>query len=406
MKLGYKFGVFLLTALPATLLTGCAQSHATAQTAEPEATETLEVSRGQLNSTILLTGELKAEDAIPLVAPNANIWPLPVRWVAEDGIEVAEGDMVVEFDSTQLTSNLDQKVIQVLEAYSELDSTMARVAAEIDEAEFELERQNADVAKARLDAEVPARLLADRDYETRQLTLKEAELELEGARRQRENAHAAGEADIELARIALARAKADVEQAQASIAKLSLKAPREGILILSENPMEGRPVRSGDSVWPGMRVAELPDLATLAVEARLFDVDDGRVEPGQAVRAWLDAFPDREYRGRVREVDDMANQIGRFSLRRFFTVHVELDDVDAELMRPGMSVKLLIEAAAVEDALLVPRAALDFSEGEPRALKAGGRWTPVELGSCNAFHCVLVSGLEEGDALGRSSEVL
>ena len=48
--------------------------------------------------------------------------------------------------------------------------------------------------------------------------------------------------------------------------------------------------------------ARLPDMDTLFVRARLFDVDDGRLKAGQHVRARLDAFPDKVYGGRVREV--------------------------------------------------------------------------------------------------------
>lgn len=393
-----------LAALIAGAFAACAESEAATESGSPAGA--LVVEKGEFIARILLTGELKAEDAVPMIAPNANIWPLPVRWAAEDGVEVAEGDLVVEFDSSQLTTNLEQLKVQGLEAESELISTMARVASEIDEAEFELERQKAEVAKARLDAEVPARLLADRDYENRQLALKRAELQLEGAERRLDNAQKAGKADIELSRIKLAKAINEIESAEAGIAKLTLRAPRDGILILSENPMEGRTVRPGDSVWPGMKVAEMPDLTSLAVEARLFDVDDGRVRPGQTVEAWLDAFPDRRYTGRVREVEEMANEAGRFSLRRFFNVKIALDKVDTDLMRPGMSVKLLIEDEPLADVLLVPRPALDRTAGEPRAATAGGGYVPVELGPCNALHCVARSGLEEGDELRGAAEAL
>lgn len=401
-----RSGCAALAALLAGALAACAKSEAATERTSAAPAGALVVTRGEFTSRILLTGELKAEDAVPMIAPNANIWPLPVRWVAEDGIEVKEGDLVVEFDSSQLTSNLEQMKIQGLEAESELVSTLARVASEVDEAEFELARQKAELAKAQLDAAVPAKLLADRDYETRQLNLKRAELQVEGAERQLENARKAGDADVELARIKLAKAVNEIERARADIAKLSIRAPRDGILILNENPMEGRSVRPGDSVWPGMTVAEMPDLSSLAVEARLFDVDDGRVAPGQPVEAWLDAFPDRRYTGRVRAIDDMANEAGRFSLRRFFTVQVGLDEVDTELMRPGMSVKLVIANEPLEDVLLVPRTALDWTAGDPRAATVGGSLVTVDLGPCNAFQCVVEAGLEEGDELASAAEVL
>lgn len=393
-------------ALAAGLLCACVESQAaTEPRGDAAPPDVLVAARGDFTNPVLLTGQLEAEDAILLIAPNVNIWPLQVRWVAQDGVVVAEGDVAVEFDSSQLTNNLEEMKVQALEAESALDSEMARVASEIDAAEFELERQKAAATKARLDAEVPARLLSDREHERRQLELQKAELELAGAQRKLDNARRAGDADVELKRVALTKAVNEVVRAETSIAKLTLEAPREGILVIGENRQEGRPVRPGDTVWPGQVVAQLPDLETLAVAARLFDVDDGRVLPGQAVRARLDAFPDRVYTGRVREADEVANQDGRLSLRRFFNVKIALDEVDPELMRPGMSVKVVIAAPPLEDVLLVPRAALDWSGGEPRAVAADRSLKPVELGPCNAFHCVVKAGLEEGEELARAWEV-
>lgn len=406
MILRRVFGATVLAIGIIALLTGCARGEAVAASRQtPASNDALAVTRGSFQSRILLTGELKAEDAVQLIAPNANIFPLEVRWVAEDGIEVSQGDLVVEFDASQLAANLDDMFIRALEAESELESERARVAAEINEAEVELERQRAENAKARLDAEVPAELRSGREHQMSQLNLKRAELELEGIERRLKNARESGTNDIELRNIEVRKAYNEVERAEASIGKLTLKAPRDGILILGENFREGRPLRPGDTVFPGMLAAQLPDLATLGVEGRLFDVDDERVAAGQLVTARLDAFPDRAYTGRVVEVEEIADQADGRSLRRFFTVRITLDQVDPELMRPGMSVKVVIEDEPEDGVLLVPRACLDFDGDTPRAVLTGGRRVDVELGPCDAFHCRLESGLEEGQKLARAREV-
>jgi hypothetical protein len=51
--------------------------------------ETVQARRGVLVERLFLTGELVAEEAVYLLVPNARIWPMRVRWLAEDGIEVA-----------------------------------------------------------------------------------------------------------------------------------------------------------------------------------------------------------------------------------------------------------------------------------------------------------------------------
>ncbi len=392
----------------AAALTACADIRAAAPLASREsaASGPLTVTRGDFTGRMLLTGELEAEDAVVLVVPNANIWPLQIRWVAEDGVEVAEGEVVADFDNTQLLTNLDEMRIQALEAANRLDSEKARLASEATAAEFEVAKKHAELAKARLEAAVPAELMAEREYEKKRLDLKRAELELGGAERKLTITRESGRTDVELQRIALFKVESAVAKAEASIDKLSLRAPRDGILIVGENRREGRPIRPGDSLWPGQVVARLPDLATLAVAARLFDVDDERVRPGQAVTARLDAFPESEYTGRVREVDEMAAQSGSLSTRRFFGVKVTLDEVDVERMRPGMSVKLVIEGPPLAGVLLVPRAAIDWLGDEPRAIRADGVPVPLTLGPCNAFQCVARAGLEEGVKLRNRAGVM
>ncbi len=348
------------------------------------------VSRGDLTLRMLLTGELKAEDAVALVAPNANIWPLQIRWLAEDGAEVAAGDRVVEFDNSQLASNLDEMQVRAIEASTRLDSLEAKAASDEAQAVFELEQSRGNLEKARLEA-AAAELLAPIERQRRLLDLRRAELELEEAEYKLESRRQASAAEIEIQRIALGTARAEVDRAEAGIDKLALNAARDGILIFDENRREGRTYQVGDSVWPGQTVARLPDLETMIVEARLFDVDDGRIAPGMSVRATLDAFSDRVFSGRVREIDRIAKDTGRRSLRRFFRTTIDLDEADAERMRPGMSVKVEIETTH-EDLLLARRDALDWTADGARARLADGSRKPVRLALCNAEVCAVDDG--------------
>ncbi len=371
---------------------------------EPDPGAPLEVTRGELTRRVLLTGRLVAEDAVVLAAPNANVWPLQLRWLAEEGTEVRRGDKVVEFDNSQLITELEEKRIRIAEMTNELASIEARVAGDDGRAAFELEERRAELAEARIDAEVPAGIVARAKYEKRQLELRKAELELTKAERKLRTTREAGRAEIELQRLRIDKARSELRRVEAGITLLSMRAPRGGILIRGQEIREGRSLQAGDTVYPGQVMARLPDLSTLIVRARLFDVDDGRVRAGQPLHATLDAFPEQIFSGRVREVDRIAQQSSRRSLRRFFSVTIDPDAIDIERMRPGMSVKVVIEDAVGEDVLRIPRASLDWSEEQPRALRADGAFVPLTLGACNASFCAVAAGVAEGTALGRVTE--
>jgi multidrug efflux pump subunit AcrA (membrane-fusion protein) len=115
----------------------------------------------------------------------------------------------------------------------------------------------------------------------------------------------------------------------------------------------------------------------------------------------LDAYPNMSFPGRVSSISAVAQESSRTSLRRAFRVIVALDRLDFARMRPGLSSRVVIRAMTQPNALLVPRAAIDFSGAKPRAYLAGGKAVDVVLGACNAQECVVKSGLNEGETLGR-----
>ena len=390
----------LCALLPLLVALACAGSEASTRERPGAGSGRLAVTRGDLTTHMLLTGELVAEEAEQLVVPNANIWPMQIRWLAEDGIEVSEGDRLVDFDNSQLTSSLEEMRTRATEAANRLDSLQAQAASEEASAGFDLETKRAALEKARLLAEIPAGVLAEVEYRKRQLELGKAELELTEAESKLASTRRANQAEIEIQHITFEKARGEVESTEARLDVLTLRAARAGILILENLPREGRPVQAGDSIYPGNVVGRLPNLSTMIVSASLSDVDDGRVIPGSRVVATLDAFPDLTFGGRVRDVDTIADQASSKSRRRFFRVRIDLDQLDVERMRPGMSVKVLIEQVH-EDILRVPRQSLDFSQPVPRALLRGGTWAPVVLGACDAVACMAESGIEEGASLDQ-----
>ncbi len=389
--------VLVVLTLAALLMVHSACSRADASLGGKEG---LVVVQGTFAPSLLLTGELVAESAIRFVTPNANIWPVQIQWLEEDGAEVAAGDPVVEFDNSRLTSNLEQVRDAVRTAEDTLASTRAQVASTLEEARFALADAEARLAKTRIDAEVPAEVFSARDFEERQLDYRRAQLEFAEAEEKLHASEEAGAADIKLKEVELSKAQLNVRVNERRLEMLSVRAPRAGVFLRHENGQEGaRPFRSGDSTYPGNVVASLPDLTTLMIDGSLYDVDDGSIEPGQTVRAILDAYPERSYSGRVRSVDALAELPSARATRRVFRVQIDLDQVDTERMRPGMSVKVEVQVAAVEDALLVPRQAIDFTTPTPEVQLAEGGRAPVTLGPCGARVCVAEAGVEPGQRL-------
>ena len=381
-------------------LTGCSGSGARADAGK---SEELTARRGTFRQRVLLTGELAAERGEALVVPRTNTWQLQIRWMAPDGARIRAGDPVVAFDNSQFASDLEEKRLSASNAGSELERVQAESKTTLADKVFQVEKAKSELEKARIAGAIPKDLLSVRDYQERQLAMKRAESELAKAQEDLAAQKRGSTTDLQIQGISLEKSQREIRNAEESIDALTLKAPRDGMVLVGDHPWEGRKLQLGDSVWVGLAVATLPDLSSMIVQANLSDVDDGRIAPGMEVICTLDAYPNTPYRGRVTEISPVARESKRSLLLRHFPVRIALDKSDTKRMRPGMSVRVEVLGPEKKDALLVPRAALDFSGGKTRALLASGGAADVRLGPCGAEECVVEAGLEEGARLrGRT----
>lgn len=398
MRSGARRGLEAVVAatVMATLATGCEPASGPVK---PEvAGPPLAVTRGALEERIVLTGELEADRSEDLVAPRTEGWGVAIRWLAEDGALVRKGDEVVELDNTAVLETISDLELAVIQAGTELDSQRATAAVAVEDKRFEVVTQRIALAKARLDAEVLPTLVSRREYQKFQLAVHTATTALATAEDDLRAAKEGARLETEVKRIALLKAERKLESAREEVAALSLAAPRDGVVLVGTHPWEGRKLQVGDTVWPGLPVARLPDLGAMVVKAVLSDVDDGRVRPGMAARCLVDAWPERPLDAKVLTVSPVAREPEHQSTRRFFSVVLPLTG-DLQDLRPGLSVKVEVLVARHESELLVPRVALDTSTEPARAWLAAGSAVDVELGPCDALQCVVLAGLAEGDAL-------
>lgn len=360
----------------------------------------LVVARGALEQRILLTGQLEADRSEALVAPRTEGWGIAIRWLAQDGALVRKGDKVVELDNTAVLETINDLDLAVSQAGIELSSQQATSAVAVEDKRFEVKTQQIALAKARLDATVSPTLVSRREYQKLELAVHTAKTALATAEDDLRAAKEGARLEQEVKRIALDKARRALESATEEIDALVLSAPRDGVVVVGDHPWEGRKLQMGDTVWPGLTVAKLPDLSSMVVEAVLSDVDDGSVRPGMTARCLVDAWPERPLEAQVLSVSPVAREPEHQSARRFFSVVLTLRAGELEDLRPGLSVKADVLVARHEDELLAPRVALDTSTEPARAWLRSGEAVDVELGPCDAQRCVVLAGLSEGDALG------
>ncbi len=203
-----------------------------------------------------------------------------------------------------------------------------------------------------------------------QATVEEARNQVERLRRFREiSGHkAVSQNDLDSAVAALHRAQADKAMAEASV-ELAHATLEEDETDLSKavivSPVNGivlsRDVEPGQTVAASLQAPVLftlaEDLARMELIVDVDEADVGAVAAGQPAEFTVDAYPDRRFPAHITQVRYGANTLN--GVVTYATV-LNVDNSDLTL-RPGMTATAEITVHQIDDALLIPNAALRFS---------------------------------------------
>ena len=162
-----------------------------------------------------------------------------------------------------------------------------------------------------------------------------------------------GEANLESANAQVRRAEGFLKQAQDQLSKTTIYAPMDG--TISRLPVEVGERVTGTGQFNAAEVMRVADLSNMEVVVKVNENDVVNVKIGDNARIDVDAFPDREFKGRVTEIASTAVTTGANSQAEVTNFEVKIRvDIDGENLRPGMSALTDIETATVTDVLVVP----------------------------------------------------
>ncbi len=280
--------------------------------------------------------------------------------------------------------NLEKARIALEQAQAQYDKISWRPeAASLPQAQ-QLHQATLDYEAAKLNYELTISKYTD-------VTLYSAAAQLAQARAQLEELEKyPTEEDLTIARAQVRQAEIALEQAKLNLENATLKAPFDG-LVADINTVVGA------TAGPGTPVVTLVDISSLEIETQLVEVDVDKVREGQEVEISFDAIPDRTYSGKVVKVGRVGQTIQGVVN---YPVTILMENPD-ERVRVGMTANLNILVGRAENTLLVPvRAVLSRQGKQIVMVKRGESFVPVpvKIGMSNESMAEIVEGdIREGD---------
>ena len=205
---------------------------------------------------------------------------------------------------------------------------------------------------------------------TAQATLRNAEVDY-NRKSQLAGEQLVARSDADLARAARDQARAQVNGAQAQITQ-QIAATQTSRLNLDRtvirSPVDGvvltRTIEPGQTVAASLQSPVLfqiaEDLSQMEIVLAIDEADIGQVKAGQAVGFSVDAFPERQFKGKVQQVRLSATNTANVIT---YPVVVAVDNADQSLL-PGMTANAEIEVSRRDDVLRVSNAALRYKPAE------------------------------------------
>lgn len=283
------------------------------------------VARGDLTLTVSANGTLQPTRSVNIGSELSGT----VRQVNVDvNDRIRKGDVLVVLD----TAKLRDQIVRSQAALEAAGGKLAQSAATVAEAGAALGRYE-EVARLS-HGQVPSKA------------------ELGGARA----TLARAVADDAGARAGIKDARAALSTDQINLAKASIVAPTDGVVLT-------RAVDPGSTVAASLQAVTLltvaEDLSRLRLWVYVDEADVGAIRQGQSATFTVSAYQARNYPAVITRVG-LGSTITD-SVVTYLT-YLDVDNADLSL-RPGMTATATITATTRQDVLLVPNAALRFTPG-------------------------------------------
>ncbi|MFL5319082.1 MAG: efflux RND transporter periplasmic adaptor subunit [Myxococcaceae bacterium] len=281
--------------------------------------DTQKVDKGRIIAKVTATGTLSA---LVTVQVGSQVSGRIAELHADFNSQVKKGDVLARIDPQLIEAALEQARANYLAAQGNL--TKAKVQALDAKRQFDRAKSLAE-----------RKLIAQADLETAQATAE------------------AAQAGVDATNGQVAQSRASLHQAEVNLTYTTILSPIDGIVI-------SRSVDVGQTVAASLQAPTLfviaEDLKKMQVDTSVAEADVGKLSPGMTATFTVDAYPNQQFRGKVRQIRNAATTV-----QNVVTYDAVIDVENPELkLKPGMTANVSFIYDEKDDVVRVPNAALRF----------------------------------------------
>jgi HlyD family secretion protein len=355
-------------------------------------TKLAKVERGDLAKSVVATGKVEPITKVEIKSKASGIVK---KLYVDAGDRVKKGQLLAELDK------------------EEIEARVAQAKAQTEASEASLKGTEADLVRAKVDAEGPDVPMLKRAYDRAVGMAKEgvvSQSALDDAQKNYEmalNKQNVAKAQLQVLRAKIGQAQAQVLQDHANLKQLeeqlgytTITSPIDGIIL-------SRDVEVGDAVSSILVLGSTAtlimtegDTSEVYVKGKVDESDIGKVYMAQPARIKVESFKDKTFNGKVTKISPMGVEKDNVTT---FEVRVSINNPGGEL-KAAMTANAEIILEEHKSVLQIPEGAILYDKDKKASVevpdpkgKEGKNKVAVNIGISNGAKTEVLGGLKEGD---------
>lgn len=335
--------------LAAVLSTACGKlpSPSTAHAATVTVPSSSTTASGRKTSQFRLNGTVHAVHVFAVQVPQitGQGGRITLTRLVPNGSRVQKDGLLVEFDRTQQLDNAREAQAKFDDLGHQVDQKRAQNLSEEEKRSDELQKAEADLARARIQLR-KGQLLSEIDRLKSEAKLEDAEAHVASLKKSGHFHELASAAALRILELQRDRQKVQLERALNNAARLQLRAPLAGMVALENvwrNGSMGH-AQEGDQLWSGQVLLRIFDPSEMSIHALVGEPDGALLSPGKRVQVRLDAYPDLIFPARFESASPVASSALGSPIKTF-AARFRLETSDPHLL-PDLSAAVILEPEA------------------------------------------------------------
>lgn len=282
---------------------------------------------------------ISLENAI-IGPPNVSrMWQYKIQKMAAENKQVKKGEVILVFDGERLKNDLIGRKSKLKAAIKKAESDKLKDDATTQNLILSLAEAEMEYEKAKRKAEIVDESSSNIERLKQQADFRYQTESLAQAKQKLAHHKKAMQINVKVSQGKIKSMQSRVNSIEREIAKLHVKAPKDGLVMYQENG-NGEKAAVGETVYMGRSLMQLPSLDAIALKAEFAEPDKAKLTLGQAVIVIFEAYPEMSYMGKISKLGQAFYPKSANNPKVIFDAQIELGESRPEVMRPGMKAKI------------------------------------------------------------------